>query len=131
MHVGEYFQSALISPKVCPSSGFSLCCTYKDDVKFTAVSIQKRLLTLKQCRELLDMLISEAETGKKNSESLWYKNQFVKDYISTHSEKLSDPDLTSGVIKIQNMDGSNMNQQEEEDCVRLLINNNDASSVGP
>ena len=30
VHVGEYFQSALISPKVRPSSVFYLCCTYND-----------------------------------------------------------------------------------------------------
>ena len=36
-----------------------------DDVKFTVVSLQNRLLTLKECRELLDMFIREAETGKK------------------------------------------------------------------
>ena len=73
------------------------------------------------------MLISEAETGKNNRESPWYKNQFGKDYIRPHSEKLSDPDFTSGVIKIQNKDESNMTQQEKEACVCLLINNTDAS----
>ena len=73
------------------------------------------------------MLISEAETGKNNREQPWYKNQFGKDCICPHSEKLSDPDFTSGVIKIKNKDESNMTQQEEEACVRLLINNTDAS----
>ena len=83
-----------------------------DDVKFTAVSLQKRLLTLKEFCELLGMLISEAETGKNYREFLWYENKFGKDYIRPHSEKLSDPDFTSGVIKIQNKDESNMTQQE-------------------
>ena len=73
------------------------------------------------------MLISEAETGKNNRESTWYKISLAKDYIRPHSEKLSDPDFTSGVIKIQNKDESNMTQQEEETCIRMLINNTDAS----
>ena len=42
-----------------------------DDVKFTSVSLQKILLTLKECRKLLDMLISVAETGKNNRELPW------------------------------------------------------------
>ena len=73
------------------------------------------------------MLISEAETGKNNKESPWYKNQFGKDYIRPHSENISDPDFTFGVIKIQNKDESNMTQQEEESCVCFLINNTYAS----
>ena len=36
------------------------CSKMLNYVKFTAVSLQKRLLTLKECREFLDMLISEA-----------------------------------------------------------------------
>ena len=72
------------------------------------------------------MFISEAETGKNNRESPWYKNQFGKDHICPHSEKLPDPDFTSGVIKIQNKDDSNMTQREEEACVCLLINYTDA-----
>ena len=36
------------------------CAKMLDDVKFTAVSLQKILITLKECRKLLDMLISEA-----------------------------------------------------------------------
>ena len=103
------------------------CAKIMDDVKFTAVSLQKILLTLKECRELLDMLISEAKNGKNNRESPWYKNQFGKDYVRPRSEKLSGPDFTSGIIKIQNKDESNMTQQEEESCINLLINNNGAS----
>ena len=88
------------------------CAKMLDDVKFTAMSLQKRLLTLKECCEFLDMLISEAETGKNYREFPWYENQCGKDYISPHSEKLSDPYFTSGVINIQNKDELNMNQQE-------------------
>ena len=65
------------------------CAKIMDDDKFTAVSLQKILLTLKECCELIDMLISETVTGKNNRESPWYKNQFGKDYIHPHSEKLS------------------------------------------
>ena len=55
------------------------CAKMLDDVKFTAVSLQKRLLTLKECRNLLYMLISEAETGKNNWEFTWYKINLVRD----------------------------------------------------
>ena len=54
------------------------------------------------------------------------KNQFGKDFIFPHSEKLYDPELSSGVIKIKNRDESNMTQQEGEAFVFLLINNTDA-----
>ena len=76
-----------------------ICCFC--NIKFLAYSLQTRMYKLCSCRQDLDALLAECQSGHTNPESDWYQRKLPGTYISAESSKLPDPQFVLGIIKIQ------------------------------
>ena len=91
------------------------------DMNMVGGCMQHRLYALKSCRSDLDALLKESDDGENSRASHWFGCKLKGVYIGRASEKLSPPNFTSGVVKIQENKHMTLTQNEKDACKRLLI----------
>lgn len=87
------------------------------DINEATVMLQKKRLTLSDCRHVLEDLMDDVSKGKKDKDSSLYRCQFETDYIAIESAVHAN--FEAGILKIQRNDSKNMNQHEVLACESL------------
>lgn len=95
-------------------------CRQLQQIDFATKELQTRKLSLSQCQNVLDCLVSDVRSGFNNIDSPFHLCFLKNKYIDSRSEILHDSCFESGVCKIQENRVAAMSEAERRACVRLL-----------